>query len=147
MLEFMTLMKALADENRLRALIALRDRELCVCQIVELLRLAPSTVSKHMAILKQARLVESRKDGRWTYYRIAGGKMPPAAREAVDWIGRSLADNSQITADTQRLAGILDIDREQLCRQQAESGRPLLHLGSVEENAESRAAPISEQDA
>ena len=69
MREIMTIVKALADENRVRALMALRAGELCVCQIIELLQLAPSTVSKHMTVLKQARLVESRKQGRWTYYQ------------------------------------------------------------------------------
>ena len=61
--------KALSDPNRVRALMALRNGELCVCQLVEFLHLAPSTVSKHMSILKQAGLVESRKDSRWVYYR------------------------------------------------------------------------------
>ena len=49
--------RALSDANRLRALLALGDQEVCVCQIIELLELAPSTVSKHMSILKQAKLV------------------------------------------------------------------------------------------
>jgi DNA-binding transcriptional ArsR family regulator len=44
--------------------------ELCVCQIIELLGLVPSTVSKHMSILKQAGLVENRKEARWMYYRL-----------------------------------------------------------------------------
>ena len=63
MREFMTVIKALAEENRVRVVLALRERELCVCQIVELLGLAPSTVSKHLSILYQAGLLESRKDG------------------------------------------------------------------------------------
>jgi len=70
--DFLTIVKALADENRLRVLCALRDREVCVCEITALLKLAPSTVSKHMAVLRQAHLVEGRKDGRWMYYRLAG---------------------------------------------------------------------------
>ncbi len=73
----MAVLKALADENRVRILTALRPKELCVCQIVELLGLAPSTVSKHMAILKQARLVDSRKESRWMFYRLAE-KMRPS---------------------------------------------------------------------
>ena len=68
MRDFMAIVKALADENRVRALMALRERELCVCEIIELLGLAPSTVSKHLSILYQAGLLESRKDGRWVYY-------------------------------------------------------------------------------
>ena len=66
MRDLMAVTKALADENRVRILMALEPKELCVCQIVELLDLAPSTVSKHMAILKQARLVDEpqgRSDG------------------------------------------------------------------------------------
>ena len=65
MYEFMNMTKALSDQNRIRVLMALRKRELCVCQIIELLGLAPSTVSKHMSILRHARLVESRKEGIW----------------------------------------------------------------------------------
>ena len=57
--EVLEIHKAISDSNRLRALIALNGKELCVCQITELLQLAPSTVSKHLSILKQARLVES----------------------------------------------------------------------------------------
>ena len=68
---FMTITKALSDENRVRMLLALDGRELCVCQIIELLGLAPSTVSKHMSILANARLVEGRQEGRWRFYRLA----------------------------------------------------------------------------
>jgi ArsR family transcriptional regulator len=64
--------KALADANRLRALMALGAGELCVCQLIEMLGLAPSTVSKHLSILHQAGLVEVRKEGRWMYYRLPG---------------------------------------------------------------------------
>lgn len=62
--------KALSDSHRVRALMALRGGELCVCQLIDLLKLAPSTVSKHMSVLKQSGLVESRKDSRWVYYRL-----------------------------------------------------------------------------
>ena len=69
--DFVAITKALSDPHRVRALLALRKGELCVCQIIELLGLAPSTISKHMSILKQAGLVDSRKDSRWVYYRLA----------------------------------------------------------------------------
>ena len=71
MFEFLNITKALAEENRVRILLALEVEELCVCQIIELLELAPSTVSKHMSVLRQARLVDGRKEGRWMYYRLA----------------------------------------------------------------------------
>jgi len=118
MRDFMAMTKALADENRVRMLLALRGRELCLCQIVELVELAPSTVSKHMSILRQARLVEGRKDGRWMYYRLAGLEAEPAVREVIRWAERSVGSDPQIARDAQRLAQILEIDVEQLCRGQ-----------------------------
>lgn len=66
MRELLLVMKALGDPSRLRIVAALEGRELCLCQIVELVGLATSTVSRHMAILEQARLVDARKEGRWT---------------------------------------------------------------------------------
>ncbi|MHC4105048.1 MAG: ArsR/SmtB family transcription factor, partial [Planctomycetota bacterium] len=70
MLDFINMTKALSDENRVRAIMMLRNGELCVCQLIEMLGLAPSTVSKHMSILRQARLVQVRKEGRRMYYRL-----------------------------------------------------------------------------
>ena len=71
MFQFMTLTKAMADENRVRILMALRTvDELCVCHINELLGLAPSTVSKHLFLLRNSRLLTARKEGRWIYYRL-----------------------------------------------------------------------------
>lgn len=98
--------KALNDETRVRALYALRDGELCVCQLIELLDLAPSTVSKHLDILHQARLVDRRKRGRWHFYRLADDDAPPAAREAIAWALRTLQDEQRIRADAQRLGCI-----------------------------------------
>jgi len=118
MRNLMVVLKALADENRVRTLMALGSGELCVCQIVELLRLAPSTVSKHMSILKQARLVDSRKEGRWMYYRSAGGDSPVEAREMAALVGRLFARDRQVTEDAKRLRQILKMDRDELCRRQ-----------------------------
>ena len=118
MRDFMDVIKALADENRVRALMALQGRELCVCQIIELLGLAPSTVSKHMAILRQAHLVEARKEGRWMYYRLADQRVDGPVRGILNWLERSLAETSQIAEDRRKLKEILDIDPEHLCRKQ-----------------------------
>ncbi len=68
---------ALSDENRVRMLFALRHGELCVCQLIELMGLSPSTVSKHLSILRDAGLLDSRKEGRWVYYRLANQTILP----------------------------------------------------------------------
>jgi ArsR family transcriptional regulator, arsenate/arsenite/antimonite-responsive transcriptional repressor len=118
MRDLMAVIKALADENRVRILMALGPKELCVCQIVELLGLAPSTVSKHIAILKQARLVDSRKQERWMFYRRAEGDATVEAREMTALVSRLLADDPQGRKDAKRLKQILKVDRDDLCRKQ-----------------------------
>jgi len=118
MFTFMAITRALSDQNRVRTLLALNGRELCVCQIIELLELAPSTVSKHMSILANARLVEGRQEGRWRYYRLAGNDAPDEAREAIAWTFRSLSNTPQIRQDAERIEEILKIDPEVLCKAQ-----------------------------
>lgn len=77
---------ALSDESRLRALLMLEPGELCVCQIVATLGLAPSTVSRHMTLLHNAGLVDRRKEGKWHYYRLARRDADPVARAALRWV-------------------------------------------------------------
>lgn len=113
--DFTAITKALADETRVRVLMTLQRGELCVCQIVELAGLATSTVSKHMSILKQARLVESRKVGRWMYYRLADDSAPPAVHHAIAWVMQSLANDPQVLRDRQRIAAICNSDPHELC--------------------------------
>lgn len=118
MREFMNITKALADENRVRILLALRQGELCVCQITELFGLAPSTISKHLSILYQAGLVESRKDGRWIYYQLPEKEAPVEVREALDWVEKALAKSAHVLADNKRLKTILRQNPADLCKRQ-----------------------------
>ncbi len=118
MRDLMTVIKALADDNRVRILLAVQGRELCVCQIVELLGLAQSTVSKHISILHQARLVDSRKEGRWMFYRAVGDDSPVEASEIAAVVSRLLANDRGAGEDAKRLKQILKIDRDELCRKQ-----------------------------
>jgi ArsR family transcriptional regulator, arsenate/arsenite/antimonite-responsive transcriptional repressor len=120
MREFMNITKALADENRVRMLLALRAGELCVCQITELFGLAPSTVSKHLSILAQAGLVASRKDGRWIYYTLPDRNAPVAVGEALDWVKKSLTRNPRSLEDQKSLKRILKENPAELCRRQIE---------------------------
>lgn len=107
MFDFLTTCRALADENRIRILMALRGRQLCVCQVTAFLDLAPSTTSKHLSILRQARLIESNKQGRWVYYGLAEDSPRPNIREALAWMKGSLAADPTIIEDEARIAEIL----------------------------------------
>ena len=62
--------KALAHPSRLLMLDALADREMCVCELTELVGADQSTVSKHLAVLKQAGIVDDRKEGSMAFYRL-----------------------------------------------------------------------------
>ncbi len=106
--------KALGDESRLRALVALEGGELCLCQLIELLGLAPSTVSKHWTGLQAARLVERRKQGRWAFYRLAGDEAPREARQALDWVASSLEQTHAAHADAVALQRLRSADLETL---------------------------------
>lgn len=119
---FVAIAKALSDTNRVRAILALRKGELCVCQIIELLGLAPSTISKHMTILKQAGLVESRKEGRWVYYRTAERKNSSLAQGMTKLMLSVLAQDEQVQSDDTRLNEITAEGLDALCKRQRHAG-------------------------
>jgi DNA-binding transcriptional ArsR family regulator len=116
MKEYVTALKALGDVNRARALLSLRKGELCLCQIVALLGLAPSTVSKHMSILRQAKLVESRKEEKWIYYKLPGTQKGSVSGKLIEITLKALAEDVQIKKDSINLERILKTAPEILCR-------------------------------
>lgn len=64
------ILRALADDNRLRILTRLRRGEQCVCSLTDALDCAQPLLSHHLKTLKAAGLVTNRREGRWTYYAI-----------------------------------------------------------------------------
>ena len=70
MKELVKVFKALGDKNRLQIIKMLEQKELCVCEISFLLKLANSTVSKHLSILRDAGLIEDKKDGKWVNFKL-----------------------------------------------------------------------------
>ncbi len=114
----MRITKALADLQRVRILMMLQPGELCVCQIVEVLALAPSTVSKHLSILSAAQLVDSRKEGRWAYYRLPEGPAAVFAGPVLEWLRRAVKDDDVILRDLEELQAVVASDPGALCRRQ-----------------------------
>ncbi|RCK81261.1 MAG: Arsenical resistance operon repressor [Candidatus Ozemobacter sibiricus] len=107
--------KALADPSRLRILLALEAGELCICQLIALLKLAPSTISRHLFLLTHAGLIERRQEGKWVYCRRAGARAPRLVREALALVDRSLRDDPIRTRDAARLKKILARPVEEIC--------------------------------
>lgn len=83
------LFKALADPTRLRLIHLLGDEEVCVCSCVERLNTSQPKVSRHLAYLRRAGLVTTRRDGKWIYYRLINPANPCASkilREVRQWL-------------------------------------------------------------
>ncbi len=97
-------MKAVADPTRVRILKMLEAGELCVCQIIAVLALSPSTVSKHLFLLKSAGLVNDRKEKKWVHYSLDRESDDPYVagilRELSSWLDRDpviVRDRARLT--------------------------------------------------
>ncbi|MEJ5365265.1 MAG: metalloregulator ArsR/SmtB family transcription factor [Desulfosoma sp.] len=119
MKEFIRVMKALSDPNRVKILKMLNRRELCVCEIQAGLGLAQPTVSKHLKILEDAGLVEKRKDGLWVNYRPADGQSSPYAAMLLGSLKHWLNDDPEIQAVLHKVPRL---DRGAICSRQAGGG-------------------------
>jgi len=99
---------ALADETRRRILGLLASGEICVCHIHEALDVPQPTASRHLAHLRKAGLVATRRDGLWVHYRLADIDDP-----AINGVLRSalaaLSTNGAATADRRKLSRVIDV--------------------------------------
>jgi ArsR family transcriptional regulator len=85
-----TFFMALADKTRLRLLNLMREDEICVCFFTEVLEESQPKVSRHLAYLRNAGIVEARRDGKWMHYRIIKPENPFAAKvleDTLSWLG------------------------------------------------------------
>lgn len=94
--------RALADRTRLRLLNLLRTEEVCVCFFVETLKTNQPKISRHLAYLRRAGIVDVRRDGPWMHYRIVEPDDADAARVLKDVISW-LANDQEMLRDRERL--------------------------------------------
>ncbi|MGO9303544.1 MAG: ArsR/SmtB family transcription factor [Candidatus Korobacteraceae bacterium] len=97
-MELERLLKALADRTRLRLVNLLRERELCVCYLVEVLKSPQPKVSRHLAYLRRAGIVAARREGYWMHYRIVQPKYAAGAR-VFQQVLANLAEDPQMQRD------------------------------------------------
>jgi arsenate reductase/ArsR family transcriptional regulator len=113
--DFELAMKAAGDPTRTRILKLLEGGGLCVCQVQAVLGLAPSTVSKHLTILKVAGLVEDRRDGKWIEYTLTRESHNPHAARILALLSGDLDREGEVVADRRRLRDIQAIPLAELC--------------------------------
>lgn len=106
------LFKALSDTNRIRILKMLEVRPLCVCEITDVLQLAPSTVSRHLSILRDADFIIDEKDGKWVNYYLTPDLSNEYIRHLLPLLRGWLPDDETIISDQKKVA---DVDRNNLC--------------------------------
>ena len=96
------LFAALADRTRLRLLNLMNGREVCVCYFVEILKQGQPKISRHLAYLRKAGLVNARREGKWMHYSIAR-PIDTGAAAILETALTSFATDRQMQADLARL--------------------------------------------
>jgi ArsR family transcriptional regulator len=99
---FSRLFRALGDETRLRIVALLSHGELCVCHLEEALGLSQPKVSRHLATLRAAGVVEPRRDGTWVYYRLAPQAEAGCERQ-LRQLARTFLGQQNLRQDLERL--------------------------------------------
>jgi ArsR family transcriptional regulator len=97
------LFRALADTTRLRLLNLMADGEICVAYFIEILGVSQPKISRHLAYLRKAGIVASRREGKWIHYRLA---MPAdkVAHGILRETLKHLREDSKMQRDTSRLS-------------------------------------------
>ncbi|MBW2108042.1 MAG: winged helix-turn-helix transcriptional regulator [Deltaproteobacteria bacterium] len=113
MKDFLKVMKALSDPNRVRILKMLQHRIMCVCEMQAALKITQPSVSKHLRILEEAGLVMSSKDGMWVNYGLADGSASPYAASLLGHLRHWLNEDKSVSKLVKSLPSI---QREWICK-------------------------------
>lgn len=113
MRDFLKVMKALSDPNRVKIIKILQHKTMCVCEMQAALRIAQPSVSKHLRILEEAGLVTSYKDSMWVNYELADGSSSAYAASLLGNLRHWLEDDSRVV---QILNELPNIRRQDICK-------------------------------
>ena len=109
-------LKALSDGNRIRIINALNcSKELCACQITELIGVTGATISRHLSILSNVGIINKTKRGRWIYFTL---NKDLKNENLIEWIINSISNSDEINEDKLRLKEILNRGKNEICRKQ-----------------------------
>jgi ArsR family transcriptional regulator len=113
MKDFIKVMKALSDPNRVKMVKMLQHKTMCVCEIKEALHISQPSVSKDLKLLEDAGMVEFSKDGLWANYRLSDGGSSPYAASLLGNLRHWLENQKEVQELIRRLPVIR---REEICR-------------------------------
>lgn len=136
MKEFLRVMKGLAEANRVRIVKMLQQKPMCVCELQAALGISQPSVSKHLKILQDAGLVESRKDGLWVNYFLSDGSTSPYVATLLGNLRHWMEEDATIRDLRRRLPAIR---REEICRKESVPGDLPVLSGRSDKGRHSRA--------
>ncbi|MFH1351025.1 MAG: metalloregulator ArsR/SmtB family transcription factor [Pseudomonadota bacterium] len=113
MKNFIKVMKALSDPNRVKIIKMLQHKVMCVCELREALQVAQPSVSKHLKILEDADLVASKKDGLWVNYYLTDGSRSPYVASLLGNLRHWLENEEEIRELVKKIP---HIRREEVCK-------------------------------
>lgn len=108
MREKIELFKVISEINRVRILMMLMHKPLCVCEITAVLGVTNATVSNHLSYLRKNGFITDEKDGKWINYRIAENITDPIVKSVLDSLPEWFADEKIVNED---LIKVAEVDR------------------------------------
>ena len=107
--------KALSDDTRLRMIKLLHERELCVCELMQVLDMSQPRISRHMSVLKNAGLVEDRREGKWVHYSLRKETQGKEIKILLDAMVVMANDDAIIKADKNKLKKAVRLGEIKTC--------------------------------
>jgi ArsR family transcriptional regulator len=111
--DFINVMKALSDANRVRMIKLLQNKDLCVCELQQLFSIPQPAVSKHMKVLEKAGMVKGSKEGLWVNYALDYGSSNPYAATILGNLRHWLCNDSALKKMEKKLP---DVKRHTACK-------------------------------
>ena len=104
MRELQLIFKVLSDDTRIRILKLLFQRELCVCELMQVLDMSQSRISRHVNLLKLAGLVKDRREGKWVYYSLHSQSFNPYVQQILEAFSGWLNEDEVVNEDLKNLS-------------------------------------------
>jgi ArsR family transcriptional regulator len=111
--DFLKVMKALSDRNRVKIIKMLQHKTMCVCEMREALQVSQPTVSKNLKILEDAGLVDFKKDGLWADYHLTDGSKSPYVASLLGNLRHWMENEAEVR---ELIEKIPHIRREEVCK-------------------------------
>ncbi|HJX31450.1 MAG TPA: metalloregulator ArsR/SmtB family transcription factor [Thermodesulfobacteriota bacterium] len=112
MKEIAIIFKALSDDTRLRVIKLLQERELCVCELMQVLDMSQPRISRHMSVLKNAGFVDDRREGKWVHYFLCNGTDNEDIKRILQSFSQMANDNKLVQEDKKKLKKALRLSEK-----------------------------------